>query len=453
MLTRKLISKLNNKHFFSLAGNVIMSAFTIVIMAMLYRFMPSKAEVGNWVFFLTMFGLVEMFRAGFLTTATIKFYAGADKDRAAEVIGSCWVVGSIITAGLIILNVPALLLLKVVHIEGLAFFLKWFGLSYLLTLPSIVANCVLQAEGRFDRLMYMRAVTQGSFMLSLLVFVLLHRLTLETVVFSNLLSYLITSIFVIAKGWTHLSAWRRKSKRAIMELYHFGKYSVAGNISSNLLRTSDIFIIGFMFGGDAGAALVAVYNFGLRLMEIIEIPLRSFIATAMPSMATAYNSGKKEQVIYIMKKYAGTLTMGLIPVCLGAVLLADVAVYIIGGTKMVGSEAANVLRLFMTFALLFPADRFLALTLDVIHKPNINFIKILIMLVVNVAGDFAGIAIFGNIYGLAITTVFPTLVGVFIGYWALKKYQPFHLRDIYKTGFEEAKIFVRNTLKFRSSVS
>ena len=122
MQIRGLISKLNNKHFFSLAGNVIMSAFTIVIMSVLYRFLPSKAEVGNWVFFLTLFGLVEMFRAGFLTTATIKFYAGADKDRAAEVIGSCWVLATLITLGLIVLNLPALLLLKVVHIEGLAFF-------------------------------------------------------------------------------------------------------------------------------------------------------------------------------------------------------------------------------------------------------------------------------------------------------------------------------------------
>ena len=453
MRIAKLISKFDNKHFYSLAGNVIMSAFTIVIMSVLYRFLPSKADVGNWVFFLTIFGLVEMFRAGFLTAATIKFYSGADKDRAAEVIGSCWVLATLITAGLIVLNLPALLLLRVVHVEGLAFFLKWFGLSYLFTLPSIVANCVLQAEGRFDRLLYMRAVTQGSFMLALLVFALLHRLTLDTVVFSNLLSYIITSIFVLAKGWTHLRAWKRRSRRAIMELYNFGKYSVGGNISSNLLRTSDIIIIGFMFAGKTGAGLVAVYNFGLRLMEIIEIPLRSFIATAMPSMATAYNRGRKEEVIYIMKKYAGTLTIALVPVCLAAVLLADVAVYVIGGNKFIGTEAANVLRLFMTFALLFPADRFLALTLDVIHKPNINFIKILIMLAVNVAGDFAGIAIFGNIYGVAVTTFFPTLVGIFVGYWALKKYQPFQLRDIYRTGFAEAKILVRNTLKFRNSIS
>jgi O-antigen/teichoic acid export membrane protein len=208
----------------------------------------------------------------------------------------------------------------------------------------------------------------------------------------------------------------------------------------------------FMFKGDAGATMAAVYNLGLRLMEIIEIPLRSFVATAMPAMAAAYNKGEKGYVVYLMEKYAGMLTFALIPVCLCGVLLADVAVFIID-KKMVGTESANILRLFLTFALLFPADRFLGLGLDVIHKPNINFIKILVMLAANVAGDFAGLLIFGNIYGLAITTIFPTLIGVFVGYWNLRKYHPFRLRDIYIVGFREGKQFLRGVLRPGSKLS
>ena len=449
----RFIAKLNNKHFFSLAGNVTMSAFTILSMSMLYGFLPDKAAVGNWVFFQTIFALVDMFRTGFLTTATIKFYAGANKERAMEVVGSTWVLGSLITLGLLVLNVPALLLVKLVNVDGLTFFLKWFGISYLLTLPTFVANCILQAEGRFDRLFYMRAVTQVSFVLLLLVFILLHRLSLGMVIFSYLVSLGLTSLFVLVKGWTYISSWRRYSRKAIMDLYHFGKFSVAGNISSYLLRASDIIVIMFMFKGKEGQGLVAVYNLGLKLMEIIEIPLRSFVATAMPGMSAFYAQGRKEELIYTMKKYAGMLTIALIPVCLGGVLLADVAVYIIGHQKMVDTEAANILRLFLTFALLFPTDRFLAVGLDAVHKPNINFYKILVMLVVNVAGDFAGIAVFHNIYGLAITTVFPTLIGVFVGYWALKKYQPFRLRDIYVVGFIEIKALARTTFKLKRPVS
>jgi Na+-driven multidrug efflux pump len=149
------------------------------------------------------------------------------------------------------------------------------------------------------------------------------------------------------------------------------------------------------------------------------------------------------------------------PICVGGILLADVAIYIMKGKTVIGPEAANVLRIFLTFALLFPADRFIALALDAIHKPNVNLVKILIMLAFNVVGDFIGIAIFRNIYGpesttniygVAIATVFPTLIGVFVGYWALNKYEPFSLRQIYVVGFAEAKQMIRRTLKLRPAL-
>jgi O-antigen/teichoic acid export membrane protein len=440
-------SKFNNKHFFSLAGNVIMSGLSIIIMGVLYRFLPSESEMGNWVFFQTIFALVEMFRTGFLTTATIKFYSGSDKDRAAEVIGSAWALAAGITFGLMLLNIPAFLLVHVVKAEGLSFFLKWFGLCYLFSLPTFIANCVLQAEARFDRLLYMRAVSQLSLLVFIVALILAHRLTLETLIYSNLLSLFITSLFVLLKGWTNIWAWKHKTKNGIMELYHFGKYSVLGNISSYLLRGSDIIIIGSMLG----AVAVARYNIGLKLMEVIEIPLRSSVATALASLSAAYNRGMKSEVIYIMKKYAGLLTFGLIPICLASVLLADIPVYFMRGNKYPGPEAANVLRIFMTFSLLFPIDRFLAVGLDVIHKPNVNFIKILVMLAVNIITDFAGIAIFGNIYGVALATVFPVIVGIWIGYVELRKYEYFTLLQIPAVGYAEFKILLHDKLNFKKT--
>jgi O-antigen/teichoic acid export membrane protein len=446
MALPKFFAKLNNKHFFSLAGNVIMSGLTIIITSILYRSLPNKAEMGNWVYFQTIFALVEMFRTGFLTTATIKFYSGANKERSAEIIGSAWVLATAITFALLLLNIPALIIMHAIKIDklgGLYFFLTWFGISYLFSLPTFIANCVLQAEARFDRLLYMRAVNQVSFLAFIIALIFMHRLTLATLVYCYLLSLFITSVFVLIKGWTNLWAWKHKTRGGIMELYHFGKYSVLGNISSNLLRSSDIFIIKFMLGAEA----VATYNIGLKLMEVIEIPLRSFVATALPSLSNAYNRGLKTEMIYILKKYAGLLTIALIPVCIGSVIFADFAVYLINGSM--DMQAANVLRFFMTFSLLFPADRFLAVGLDVIHKPNINFLKILVMLAVNIITDFAGIAIFGNIYGVAIATVFPLMVGIWIGYLALRKYKDFKLLQIPVVGYAELKILLSEKLNLK----
>jgi len=437
-----ILIKLRNKHFLSLAGNGIMSVLGMITVALLYHSL-SVAEIGVWVFFQSTLLLVDTFRSGFLTTAFIKFYAGSTVARSAEVAGSTWFVAGIITGILLLLNIPVWLYVKGIENEGLSMFCKWFGITYVCTLPSFIATCILQGEQRFDRLLIIRFISQGSFILFVLLLIGVHQLHLNTVIYSNLFSALLTSVFAIAIGWARIKTIAYKTKKCAKELFDFGKYSVGTTISSNLFRSSDTFIINFMLG----PAALAIYNLGQRLMEIVEIPLRSFAATGMPSLSAAYNKGDREDVIYIMQKYAGMLTIALIPVCLFALLFADLAIGLIGGGKYANTDAPNVFRIFMAFALLYPADRFMALTLDVIHKPKINFIKVLIMLAGNIVGDFAGIYFIGNVYGVALATLLPILIGVAVGYWALNKYLPFQLNDILSVGYKEVKEILHRSLQ------
>lgn len=433
----KIAEVIKNKHFLSLAGNGIMSVFGVVTVAILYHAL-SLTEIGIWVFFQSTILLIDTFRSGFLTTAFIKFYAGAETNRANDVLGAAWYIALLITGGFIVLNIPAFFFLPSIQNAGIILFVKWFAITYICTLPSFMASCVVQAEQRFDRLLFIRFVSQSLFVGWVLVLIWMHQINLQNVVYAYLGSSLITSLVTIIAGFARIGALRRRTKATILELYHFGKYSVGTTLSANLFRSSDTFIINFMLG----PAALAIYNLGQRLMEIVEIPLRSFAATAMPSLSAAYNQNRREEVIYILKKYVGMITVALIPVALIAVLLADVAIGLIGGGKYVGTEAANVFRLFMTFALLFPADRFLALTLDVINRPKVNFQKVLIMLAANIIGDVGGIYLFKNVYGVAITSFFPYLIGALVGYYALRQYAPFGFFDMYKLGYKELKELV-----------
>lgn len=446
-MANSFLVKLRNKHFLSLAGNGIMSILGMITLALLYHSL-SVAEIGVWIFFQSTLLLVDTFRSGFLTTAFIKFYAGSAKERSAEVAGSTWFVAGTITVILLLINIPLWIYVKQIDNEGLSMFFKWFGVSYLCTLPLFVSTCVLQAEQQFDKLLIVRLLNQGSFILFVLLLILLNKLHLDTVIYANLISGLLTSVIAIMTGWSRIKTVSNKTRSCVKELFDFGKYSVGTTISSNLFRSSDTFIINFMLG----PAPLAVYNLGQRLMEIVEIPLRSFAATGMPSLSAAYNQNKKEEVIYTMKKYAGMLTVALIPVCIVAVLVADIPIALIGGGKYLNTNAANVFRIFMIFALLVPADRFLALTLDVIHKPKINFIKVLIMLAGNIIADFAGIYFFKNIYGVALASAVPVVTGVIIGHWALRKYSPFKLKDIFVTGYTEVKeLIIQFIEKFNAS--
>ncbi|MCF0055781.1 lipopolysaccharide biosynthesis protein [Dyadobacter sp. CY356] len=428
----ELLQKLKNKHFLSLAGNGVMSVLGMLNMIILYRAL-SVASIGMWVFFLSILLLVDTFRSGFLTTAFIKFYAGASESRKLEVIGSTWFIGGAITIILMLLNVPAYLFLPYVKNPSMVLFVEWFGIIYLASLPSFLASCVVQAEQRFDQLLMIRFLSQGIFIFFVIIMAFTNSANLQNIIYAYLGGAVVTSLFTILIGWSKISAFKYRTRPCIKEVFDFGKYSVGTTLGSNLFGTSNTMIINFMLG----PAALAVFNLGQRLMEIIEIPLRSFAATGMPELSAAYNAGDKAQVIETMKKYTGLITIVLLPACVGAVILADVAIKIIGGSKYVDSEAANIMRLFMTFALLYPLDRFFALTLDVIHQPKINFIKVLVMLVASVTASSLGILITGSIYGVAIAGVVPIVIGIAISYWGLNRFKPFKIWDVFVTGYKE----------------
>src|SRR6202012_4987462 len=114
-----------------------------------------------------------------------------------------------------------------------------------------------------------------------------------------------TSLVAVLSGWAKFSSISHKKRDCVKQIVNFGKFSVGTSISSYLLRSSDTLIIKFMF---SNPAIVGVYYLPQRLMEVIEIPLRSFIATAYPAMSAAIYRDDKRHMTYIMKKYAGILT-------------------------------------------------------------------------------------------------------------------------------------------------
>ena len=439
---QKVYNLIKNKYFLSLAGNVIMSGLGLVTMTLIYRAL-SKSEAGTWVFFQSVLLLVDTVRSGFLTTAFIKFYSGATKERSAEVAGSAWALGLVITGLLVLISLSSIFFLKYIEDDGVALFFKWSGFYYLVSLPWFLATCVIQSEQKFGKLLYIRLCNQGSFVLFIVILIVTGRINLPFVIFFYLLSNLITSIYALINGWAWISSFRQRSRKTIAEIYHFGKYSVGTSLSANLFSTSDTLIINFLLGKPA----LAIYNLGQTLMQLVEIPLRSFAITAMPELASAYNQDNRAGVIHIMKKYAGILSVLLVPVALLGCALADIPIYIIGGGKYVGTEAANVFRLFLTFAILFPPDRFFALTLDVIHRPRVNFYKVLLMLGVNISSDFLGYYLTHSVYGIAFATVLPILTGTIIGYWALNKYDKFSFWNIFKVGYSETLLLARQTIK------
>ncbi|MBB6498110.1 oligosaccharide flippase family protein [Pedobacter cryoconitis] len=435
---KKILSSFKNIHFQSLLGNGVMAIFGMVTIAILYRALSVK-DIGVYVFFMTILGLIDTLRSGFLTNSFIKFYSGTEKDRAQEVAGSAWGLALLITGGSILINIPTYIFSSYITNEGMILFLKYFSLISLATLPSFMANLVVQGDKRFDRLLWLRLINQFLFTGIVITLTVLKLSTLKTIILTYIFSNLIASLASMFLGWTMIGTITKFTKKTFLELFHFGKYSVGTSVSSNLFKVTDTFFINFFLG----PAALAVYNLGGRLLQIIEIPLLSFAASGMPSLSGYYNRGQKQEMMYVMQKLVGMLSVAIFVIAVGSIIFAEPIILLIGGEKYLHTEAPNLFRIFMSMAILYPADRFFALTLDVIHKPKINFYKILVMLVVNLLGDYFGLMIFKSVYSIVFANILPILVAIIIAYVPLNKYSKFNFWHIYVVGYKEVILFVK----------
>lgn len=435
-----ILNLFKSKHVLSLASTGVNGIIGLLTISILLRFL-TKEDMGNWMFFLTVLLLVDTIRSGFLSTSFVKFYSGSSPDRQNEVIGSAWYIAIGITLFFVILNIPAYFVSLYVKDPSITLFLRFFSINYVLSLPFFVANCILQGKQRFDKLLILNFSNQGSFLTLLLIVIFLKHINIHTVLYCYLSANLISSTIALLSGWTSVSKLKFKTKDAVREIYNFGKFSVGTNLSATLLGSVDTFLIKAFLG----PAALAVYSTGNKLIQVVEIPLRSFVFTAMPSLSASYNSGEKTDVISLMKKYIGILSIILFPVGIGAFIFADFAILILGGEKYVATEAPNLLRVFMLIAMFSPAERFFALTLDVIHMPKINFMKVVLMLVITAVIDYIAIRLTGNIYGIAISSVICMMTAVIIGYYALNRYyQKFTFLDIYSNGYKEVILLVKD---------
>jgi O-antigen/teichoic acid export membrane protein len=440
----KIKELLKNKQVLSLAGNMVMALLNLITSAVLYRHLSTN-NMGIYGFFLIIFTLIDTFRTGFLQTSFVKFYAGTTEERGANILGSTWAIGLTITGIVTVLNIIGLFFLTYISDVAYITIIKWTSIQFMSTLPIVMATWLLQAQQRYMEILYIRVVNQTSFILAVIGLIYFNNLTLDNVLLVNALSCVITCIVAFCCRWTGIRALPKQSKSAITELFHFGKFSMGTSISANLLRSSDTIIIKLTLGKLADSA-IAVYTAAQTLTNLLDIPLRSFVTTGMTSISAAQNMNEKDKVEEIFKKYAGALTIIFIPVVIGLVIFADVAVKLLGGGKYVGTPAANIFRIFMIFAVFLPIDRFIGVTMDVIHKPKINFYKVLIMLAINVGGDLLGVYIMHSIYGIALASIPTFVLGTLFGYFSLKLYLKFSFMDIIKFGWGEAIVLVKGAL-------
>lgn len=422
-------------------GNASTVLIAFATSYILFHYLP-MAEVGMWFVVLSIVGVCEAARNGLLGTTTVTFYAGAEKERGARVLGAVWFLALILSGIVVAANVVGLILLPFTHNALTILCVKWVGITYLSTMSIDVATWRLQAEERYKRIFQLRLVNSIATIGAFAVLIVVRRMTLENALLFNMLTNWVVSIIALWKyaGIRHIT---RRTKQTVFEVFHYGKYMLGTTSFTALLNNADTWVINVMLGPEA----VAIYNLATRFLSVIDLPIRSLSTTGMSEMAIAYNRNDMPHITYIFKKYTGMLTVLFIPVVIVCILIADIPINILGGVKYMNSEAANAFRLFLVASLLFPLDRFNGLALDVLRQTKINFYKVIIMLAVRIAMNFLGIAIFGSVYGVNFSTFVVVVSAVIYGNYQLKRCINYRLFEIVTVGYHELKAIIQRKVR------
>lgn len=435
--------RLKNRHFLSLSSNVMTLLLSVSSIALTSRLLGVE-KFGEWQYFLSILATIEPIRTYIVQTGLFKYLGTTTAgDEAQRLAGSAWVILLGITGLILLLSVPAWLLSVHLQAQSWQFVAKWLGLTLLVGLPYNYATWLLQVDQRFQQIIFLRTLAVGLFVGCIATLAFRGQTTVEQVIWAYILSQLLTSLAAIGRGWAQLGTVALVHWQTCKQLLDFGKFSVWTGVGSTLLKNSDVFIIEAMLG----PAAVGIYTLPQKAIELMEVPLRSLLGTAIPTMSAHANRKQMGEVAREMIKFGGFLTVAMLPVVLVGIALADVYVYLIGGANFINTNAAHVTRIFILFAFMFPIDRFLGITLDLIGRPVLNMYKVIIMLLVNVVGDMVAIYLFNDVLAVAAVSILTFLVGIYSGHLLLRPHLTYRFLDFFTVGYAEFRGLWHNFLR------
>ena len=88
---------------------------------------------------------------------------------------------------------------------------------------------------------------------------------------------------------------------------------------------------------------------------------------------------------------------------------------------IVGFDIIALVQILSVYGLLLPIDRMTGIGLDSINKPNINALKVMVMLGANIIGDVIAVFVFNSLEFVAISTLVFTSIGIGFGSYFLNK--------------------------------
>lgn len=420
-----------NNLFIVFTGNGLSTGLRIATFGLLARWL-SRGDFGQWVLFQTYFTLFDSVRTGF-QTAFVNQAAGCDDATFRRWTGAAWQLATGVTLlAIVLLWVGAFVAKAVGYSLDIVNLAGWFTALALVTIPNCLSGWTLFARSRFRQMQFIGMSIQCIFLGLIVVQWFIGTLSPVFLYGSYVLASGVAALVISALGW---SGWRYALIRATDErllLWRFGKYSVSTLFVANFLRASDTMLLGAFLGPVA----VVMYHVPQRIVELLEMIVRSTIMASTPRLAGLYDQGKTAMATWFQQT-AGRLWIMMLPLSISCAVFAEPLVVLVGGGEYRNSSI--LLRIFMIYISLSPLDRFSGIGLEAVRKPRLNLQKVLLMLVANILGDLIALVYFKSVEGVALASIGTFVTGLLVGFSWLSKSIPVSLAGTVRAGIQEIR--------------
>ena len=379
--------------------------FIGILSFMLLARMLGPEGYGIWGLFIVITSITETTRTALIRNAFIRFIHQSEESEHGFVQGAAFILSASISGVLALLFFllagPAASLLNAPSLE---YMLKLYAISLLISTFFAHFEMLLNAKMVFRGICFMYCVRQGFLFIFVLVYFFFPIL--------HLTPYLLSVYYLIALAAGSFTGYLMARpylqlefsgyKKWMPRLWSFGKYVFGNNLSSQLFRSTDNFVVSNFFG----PAISALYNASLRISNLVDMPSAVLADIMFPKMAK-YNSSDKSSVRHLYERGVAATLVFSIPALLVILLFPELILHILAGEKFV--QAAPILRITAFFGFTLPFLKQFGTVMDGTGSPQLNFRLMFAGFVINVLTNITFVHFFG-IIGAAIGTATTYLI-------------------------------------------
>ena len=362
--------------------------------------------MGAWSLFLSIATILETGKGGLIKNALIKFINSSENKDHAKIETASIIINVLVTLiSAVAIVAFATTLGTYWNIKELDSMLYWYVGTLVLLIPFSHFEYMQQAHHRFSGILSSYLVRQGVLFVLIGVTILLpkneHYLR-NLVIFQTLgvaagalVGYRYARQFM-AKQWAYSKEW-------LGTLWGYGKFVFATSLSSLIFRSTDQ----IMVASYISTAAVALYNVSIRVTNLMDIPSTVASEVMFPKSVKISSENDDGRTKYMYEKSVGIILAFMLPVSLFIMVFPGEVIRLIAGEKYL--DATELLQITIIYSLFLPFLKQFGTTMDATGRPNVNFLLIFFLAILNIVSNYVFILYFG-LLGAAYGTLFTYVV-------------------------------------------